>query len=402
MSARINSKLTIALLLVAALFTSAATILEADEQTPTKDRPTKDRLIVHEWGTFTSVSTADGKAQVWSPLLGPSDLPDFVYRTKELPSPAQGRCLKCELALVRMETPVLYFYADRPTNVSVNVDFPQGRITEWYPQARAIGRSINWNDFTVLPGAQVVLPVARGESHYYPARETDAAPIRLTNDQKTEHEKFLFYRGVGNFALPLNVKLAGDQVTVKNVGTGELAQIILFENRGGRVGWQMLNSLKGEATLTRPALGQSIETLHCDLENLLTAQGLYGKEAAAMVKTWRDSWFEEGLRVFYIVPRRATDVILPITITPAPTELARVLVGRTEIITPEMAAAVQASARKYLEGTAEARAAAIKMVQPYGRFAHPVLNRMMEDVHKTGGAKASQPIWDFMHAASAH
>ncbi|MEP7336138.1 MAG: hypothetical protein ABI977_00105, partial [Acidobacteriota bacterium] len=123
-------------------------------------------------------------------------------------------------------------------------------------------------------------------------------------------------------------------------------------------------------------------------------------EATAMVKTWRDSWFEEGLRVFYIVPRKTTDAILPITITPAPTELARVLVGRTEIITPEMEQAVQSSAKKYLEGTAESRATAIKMVAPYGRFAQPILQRMMEDVHKTGGAKASQPIWDFMNTAT--
>ncbi len=399
MFARITSKLTIAFVLLAALFGSAATILDA------KDQPSgSERLIVHEWGTFTSVSDASGKAQVWSPLTGPSDLPSFVYRSKEA-RPAQGsgqeRCLKCELALVRMETPVVYFYADRETTASVKVDFPQGRITEWYPQARETGRGINWGSFSVVPGAQVNLPISKGESHYYPARETDAAPIRLGDESKIEYEKFLFYRGIGNFELPLTAKLAGDQVTVKNSGRDELAQTILFENRSGRVGWRILNSLKGEAPLARPALGQKIESLHRDLEKILVAQGLYEKEAAAMVKTWRNSWFEEGLRVFYIVPRKMTDAILPITITPAPTELTRVLVGRTEIITPEMESAVQSSAKKYLEGTAESRAAAIKMVGPYGRFAQPILNRMMEDVHKTGGAKASQPIWDFMNAALA-
>jgi hypothetical protein len=401
MNPRIKAKLISALLLVAVFFTSAATMLDVEKQDATQDRVSKDRLIVHEWGTFTSVSSADGRAQQWSPLLGPSDLPSFVYRAKEVSPSAQGRCIKCELALVRMETPVLYFYADRATQVSVNVQFPQGRITEWYPQTRPINSGISWQDVTILPSARADFPVERGESHYYPARETDAAPLRLSDHQKTEHEKFLFYRGVGNFALPLTVKLAGEQVTVRNIGQEELAQIILFENRGGRVGWQALKSLKGETTLTRPALGQTIETLHCALEDLLTAQGLYRKEAAAMVKTWRDSWFEEGLRVFYIVPRRATDAILPITITPAPTELARVLVGRAEIITPELTAAVQAAARKYVVGDVAERAAAIKLVQPYGRFAQPVLNQMMEEVHKTGGAKASQPIWNFMHAASA-
>jgi hypothetical protein len=192
MSARIASKLATAVLLIAALFSSAATILDA------KVHPSRPGgLIAHEWGTFTSVSDASGKAQYWSPLSGPSELPDFVYRSKDL-SP-QGRCIKCELALVRMETPVLYFYTDRETAVSVKVGFPQGRITEWYPRANETDRAINWGSFVVQPRAQVSFPVSKGESHYYPARETDAAPVRIGDESKIEYEKFLFYRGTVNF-----------------------------------------------------------------------------------------------------------------------------------------------------------------------------------------------------------
>ena len=36
---------------------------------------------------------------------------------------------------VRMETPVIYFYAEQETTVSVDVQFRQGLITEWYPSA---------------------------------------------------------------------------------------------------------------------------------------------------------------------------------------------------------------------------------------------------------------------------
>jgi len=394
MSARIASKLGIAFLLVAALFSSAATILDAKVQ-PSRPDGLSDRLIAHEWGTFTSVSTADGRRQLWSPLTGPSDLPGFVYRSQEQRQFAQRDCVKCGWAYVRMETPVLYFYTDRETSVSVNVSFPQGRITEWYPRAREVGSGINWGGFTLQPGAPANFPVEKKQSHYYPARETDAAPIKLGAEQ----EKFLFYRGVGNFELPLSARLAGDLVTLKNAGRDELAQAVLFENRGGRVGWRVLDSLKGETTLARPALGQTVEPLHRELERILVAEGLYEKEAAAMVKTWRDSWFEEGLRVFYIVPRKTTDAILPIAITPAPTELTRVLVGRTEIITPELESAVRSSARKYLEGTAEARAEAIKMVAPYGRFADPILRQMSENAYNKGDTKASQAMWDFMNFA---
>ncbi len=388
----INRKLSIAALLIAVTLTSAATIFDV------KPSPSSNKLVVHEWGTFTSVTSANGERQLWSPLTGPSDLPGFVYRSKQQTQFVRDNCVKCGWAYVRMETPVLYFYADRETNVSVNVDFPKGSITEWYPQAGQVGSSINWGSFTVTPGATANFPVEKAESHYYPARETDAAPIKLG----AEHEKFLFYRGVGNFDLPIIAKLAGNQVTVKNVGREELASVVVFENRGGRIGWQLLNSLKGETTVARPELGQTIDSLRCDLEKYLTAQGLYEKEAAAMVKTWRDSWFEEGLRVFYIVPRRATDAILPITIKPEPTELVRVLVGRVEIITPEMELAIQTAAAKFVAGSGETRAEAIKALLPYGRFAEPTIRRLMEEAHKVGAAKASQPYWDFMNATLAN
>ena len=52
-----------------------------------------------------------------------------------------------------------------------------------------------------------------------------------------------------------------------------------------------------------------------------------------MVETWRDSWFEEGARVFYIVPRGAVDSAVPLTVNPAPAETVRVFVGRVELMT---------------------------------------------------------------------
>jgi hypothetical protein len=42
-------------------------------------------------------------------------------------------------SLQRMETPVIYFYAQEKQSVDVSVDFPQGMITEWYPQTAQIG-----------------------------------------------------------------------------------------------------------------------------------------------------------------------------------------------------------------------------------------------------------------------
>lgn len=68
----------------------------------------------------------------------------------------------------------------------------------------------------------------------------------------------------------------------------------------------------------------------------LIDERLFEKEARAMVKTWRSSWFgEDGTRLFYILPQSITDELLPLTIEPQPDDLVRVMVGRLEIMRPE-------------------------------------------------------------------
>jgi hypothetical protein len=339
-------------------------------------------LVVHEWGTFTSIAGKDGVALEWRPLNGPSDLPKFVHTIQEGDdglrhnAPGKGSIT----ASVRMETPVLYFYSDKETEVSVKVDFPKGRITEWYPQARAAGTNIDWGRLKVMPGARMDFPVESAHSHYYPARETDAAPVQVcgTGGKPGQQEKFLFYRGVGTFDLPLSVKLEGDNVVLKNPGRDEITHLIIFENRGGKIGYRLCDTFKGEMTHERPALDKSIDSLLAELKQILTASGLYEKEAAAMIETWRSSWFEEGLRVFYILPRTTTDAILPVTIEPKPTELVRVLVGRAEVITPEMEKSVQQQVSLLSDASPEVRSRAEAEIKKYGRFSEPILKRLLE------------------------
>jgi hypothetical protein len=116
--------------------------------------PTKNHLVVHEWGTFTSISGMDGVALEWRPLNGSTDLPKFVRTIQEGDKGLRHPSLKADLAAtVRMETPVLYFYSDNEMDVSVKVDFPKGKITEWYPQARDVGTSIDWGRLKIMPGA---------------------------------------------------------------------------------------------------------------------------------------------------------------------------------------------------------------------------------------------------------
>lgn len=375
-------------------------------------------LIVHEWGTFTTIAGLGGSAIDWRPLAGPSDLPSFVYTNADpgtglrhgercvgcnhfgclcngacAPGPGDHGpkcvCKMCYVASVRMETPVIYFYTPREMVVDVHVGFPKGQITEWYPKARDVGNGIHWGGVQLLPDYDETFPTEDAPSHYYPARETDATPLRLCNGGY-EHEKFLFYRGVGDFALPLNVTLDGDVLTIRRTDNAPVGQVIVFDNRDGHAGWSIVSTREAATTVARPdvlpLLERPLDKLFAELQAMIEAQGLYTREAESMLATWEDSWFEPGLRVLYLVPTARVEEVLPLSITPRPAELARVLVGRIEVITRDMLAAmervvVDLHSRRHREGVNEYAIA----LKPWGRFAGPILERLEEDVASRDG-----------------
>lgn len=277
-----------------------------------------------------------------------------------------------------METPVLYFYPKEALSLRVNVYFPSGKITEWYPQARSVsGGRIDWGEIKVTPNAHVELPNDFVENHYYPARDTDAASIQVGIEQQSEQEKFLFYRGVGNFDLPLTVKLEGNKVSLKNSLGENICKVVIFENRGGKVGYAIRDMPQTNLLVERPSLNDEVASLRQEMKGMLVSQGLYEKEADAMLNTWGDSWFEEGLRVFYIMPRTATDLVLPLVIDPKPSELVRVLVGRNELITPQMEANVGRQVLKLYDPSNSIRQAALKEINKYGRFREFILTQVL-------------------------
>src|SRR3989449_6524354 len=175
-------------------------------------RPVYSSLTAHEWGTFTSIAGSDGQAVEWSPLTGSTDLPAFVEHFRD---PGFKLGLR---GTVRMETPVLYFYDAREETVSVKVRFAKGVITEWYQQPNRVepaatlydasmnGKqpdgSISWDAVTVAPGLRADFPADGRDNHYYAARQTASTPVFVRTARGEQREKFLFYRGVANFAVP--------------------------------------------------------------------------------------------------------------------------------------------------------------------------------------------------------
>jgi hypothetical protein len=357
-------------------------------------RPVDPGLTAHEWGTFTSVAGNDGRAVVWRPLTL-SDLAadenenfsDGRYHSKELPNFVEtlhwGAFKGGLAATIRMETPVLYFYSSHPLTLSVQVKFSKGLITEWYPHAvrpaahgglddaalyskGAAAGNISWNAVALEPGVAPSMPrdSADNGNRYYAARETLATPLRVNTPNGAQHEKFLFYRGVSLSSVPVSVTFTPEgQLQVKNLLKEEIPAVIMFERRGEQIGYRMSGAFENEVTLDPPQLTSRIESLYGDLEEALAARGLYPEEAHAMLETWRDTWFEEGSRLLYILPARFVDTILPLTITPAPAQTVRVFVGRLELVSPATQRAVTTALAANDKVT----------LQKYGRFLGPIL-----------------------------
>ena len=73
-----------------------------------------------------------------------------------------------------------------------------------------------------------------------------------------------------------------------------------------------------------------------DLAGRLTESGLYAKEARAMVNTWTASYFQaDGIRALFVLPQSWTDAFIPMTVSPQPKKIVRVMVGRLELLTAD-------------------------------------------------------------------
>lgn len=406
-------------------------LLTPSHATPPSDSTVSDdKLVVHEWGTFTTFSGSDGVFIDFRPLAAEhSDLPDYVRDRGNYSKGIASLLTKNRLwGRVRMETPVTYFYTDRVRTVDVQVDFPQGLLTEFYPpvtsleppideekifgEGESIGRSsLTWKQLNLIPASEFapniadanlrdilkkripasLVPHAINEQHYAAARRTDSALVHIDDakSQVSHFEKFLFYRGVGKFDLPIKANFVGDKINVTNTGSQSLRSLIQIQVQNGVIAASKLGQLDANKSLD---LGESklltVQELSELVQSSLVEEGLYEKEAAAMVATWQQSWFtENGTRVLYMVPTSVTNSLLPLTVTPAPQETVRVLVGRLEIMSPDaeqaMSQAVAQSSQQRakfmttINNTRKTTAYPIPdAIRNFGRMAEPALIRV--------------------------
>ena len=169
-----------------------------------------------------------------------------------------------------------------------------------------------------------------------------------------QFEKFLFYRGLGTFSLPLQVGSSespcGDLIMhLRNGDAQPLRSLfaawvekdaIRFAPLGDLAAKASRNIALQDALKSSLPLSEGVPRAKEAVKAALIAAGLYAKEAQAMVNTWEKSYFRtEGLRLLYLLPRKSVDQVIPIQIQPAPDHLVRVMVGRVEVLSPERRAA---------------------------------------------------------------
>ncbi len=362
---------------------------------------------LHEWGTFTTVAGSDGvlltglerEEEPLPPFvhaqfgLENGQSPDMheilrILKTHGTPgiTPPNSKGLGSRPVsgvTVKMETPVIYFHSDAAFKARVSVGFEGGVISQWYPD-RSGGEtlseptpsadpvknptpyerwkldfskprrgSIEWNVDVLSPAESPgVLTFKPDDSvNWLRARVPEANIIRTASG---ETENYLFYRGIGNFTPGLQTSVSSDETLhLSNHTGGDVSYMLVFEQNAGKIHWHGIpGGLKSGNKVDVPetALAEAGDgfpaPIYQSMKSGLTASGLLSSEADAMIQTWWRSYFgQDGLRVFWIVPAAVTAKVLPLTVSPAPDQIVRTLVGRSEVLRPRQEVAWLAQSR---------------------------------------------------------
>lgn len=340
----------------------------------------KSPLIVHEWGTITTRHAADGTPRGYlNHIAGRDTLPSFVYRWDPPSTQRDPNRSLVKTALVagrpdvtmRLETPVMYFYAPRGAETispfDVDVHFRGGVVNEFYPKGDASvevdvdrPRATPWNgallDSSVIGrlrwrgvALEDSVRVVPTTSHVWLApRQVHALSVTMAG----ESERYLFYRGVAHLDALVQTRLTASDVELKapkqldwlREPTATISNLWLLDvRRDGSAAFREQGPLA--LTRSRPSAElahvglfaehdyamRKLSELRSSMKRALTSAGLTPEEADAMLDTWGESYFREpGLRIFYIVPPAWVNYYLPVEIS-APHQMTRVIVGRIDL-----------------------------------------------------------------------
>jgi hypothetical protein len=337
-------------------------------------------MVVHEWGTFTSLQGDDGN-ELFGINIDDEPVPKFVHNLE--PRILNSPVLRSEAwdyrqkgaprfhpqVSMRLETPVIYFYPAKetklPVRVDVNVQFRGGWLTEFYPNADCdlLNKFNGQFDFSNLSsktvGGLTWKNVDVGTHEEGPSTDWSVwlSPRKVASASLTcngEHEKYLFYRGVGQLHSPLRIttihegadlEIRPNFEDVLHTETVAIKNLWLMEAKSDgscayrRIDPVTIDSNRDRLLVTTPRRFDAAQfqtnnraVLEQEMHASLVAEGLFEDEATALLSTWQRAYFTSpGLRLFFTVPREWTDHYLPITISGNP-KIERVMIGRVELI----------------------------------------------------------------------
>lgn len=363
-------------------------------------------LVVHEWGTLTSLQDDDGRT-LGGINSDDEPVPPFCHSLRWdliLGNPSQGvpRCHPD--VTMRLETPVLYFHPARgartPLTLDVMATFNGGWLTQFYPDAEvdAPGYSgtgsspghisaetigtLTWKNISV--GAEGTL-VDSNDHVWITPRRVDAANVTVTNSNgQRETERYLFYRGVGHLEAPVVATQKSGQITLRMRAkeSGSMCVSRSWVASFGADGSCMAEAIgrigdSKEIGIAIPSVAAPLDLKHLRAEMkraLIEDGGLFEDEAEAMLATWELSYFKSaGLRVFYIVPDEWIDAHLPLKLS-VPARVKRLMIGRLELITSRQRQLLRQIADTQIPtARMQPRDAAARAYEQLGRFRNALL-----------------------------
>ncbi len=389
------------------------------EPAPVASKP----LIVHEWGTFTSLQDEAGRS-IGGVNIDDEPVPDFVHRVGPAligrDNGGKGFTPAYPEITMRLETPVIYFYPpdDKPITLNVSATFNGGLLTEFYPGAQTIydGKpstkppghvnantrgGLEWHNISIHklePPIVSCAPAAAGPIGPPQPPLTDSrvwVTPRLVNSTPVtigkEAEQYIFYRGVGHFDAPIGVVRSadGNSLWIRDIrpmdrprppmkfGGMWLADFhadgscAFREISDGPPSPDANAKLQPATFADADYASDNVDKLKDAMKQSLLKAGLFDDEATAMLETWKLSYFRSnGERLFFLVPREWTDNVLPLKISQE-CDVTRVMMGRIELITPQQRdAARQLVDQKHPIKSGELRS---KLADSLGRFRDAIL-----------------------------
>lgn len=194
-------------------------------------------------------------------------------------------------------------------------------------------------------------------------------------------ERFIYYDGLMKAPSAPTAARAGDAIDLEVPGDCIWLDVMAIERDGKNLrvakawgGWNAVLDAKVRTVKIEmvDANADDLVRLGKELAERLAAAGLNRDEADALVKVWKEGFFEaDGLSVFYRVPQETYEKWLPLEAKPAPKKTVRVGLVLHQHLEPELEARVKKLIADLGSEEYEARAAANKALMGMGGPAFP-------------------------------